>query len=249
MVVVMAGQARAENAISADRPGLLLSSSTVGDGRYQIELGAGYRRDKHGSLKSQGWTTPAVLRYGLTDDFEIRLESEAFTCLHDDDRGFVTKQSGFADTVLAVKWHDRDGAAGQAAGAWWLGLALPSGSRDLKGAGVRPALYRVMEWELSEAEGLALMPGIKYDRDNIGHFWSGALGAAYSRKWSERLGMAVALEGQQLARARHGGNVADLNLAFSYLVSKDLVLDAATSFGLNEHTPDLAVTVGLSQRF
>ena len=250
LLIAMAGQAQAEDEISADRPGLLLSSSTVGEGRYQIEVGANYQRDKQGGLRTQAWTTPAVLRYGVSDDLELRLESDAFTRLREDDRGLLTKQSGFADTVLAVKWHDRDGDAklGQASTAWWLSVELPSGSRDLKGDGLRPALYRVMEWELSEADGVAVMPGIKYDRDSVGHFWSGVLGAAYSRKWSDRLGMAVAWEGQQLASARHGGKVVDLNLAFTYLASKDWLLDAAASFGLNDHTPDLAVTLGLSLR-
>lgn len=241
--------AEPEAALVSDRGGFLVSSATVGDGRLHVEAGVNFERDKRGALKSRVWTTPASLRYGIGDDLEVRLESDAFTRQREGGTGADGKQSGFADAAFGIKWHDvRDGTAIDSA-AWWLSMELPSGSRDFKGDGLRPALYRVMEWALSETDGLALMPGIKYDRDASGHFWSGALGGAYNRTLSERVGASLAIEGKQLAGPRHGGNVVTSTISLAYLLNKDTQLDTGASFGLNEHSPDFAWTAGVSVRF
>lgn len=245
------GQAWAEpgEALVSDRGGFLVSSTTVGDGRLHVEAGVNYERDRRGTLKSRVWTTPASLRYGIGADMELRLESDAFTRQREGGTGAAGKQSGFADAAFGIKWHDADAAEGAPSAAWWLSVELPSGSRDLRGDGPRPALYRVMEWTLSETDGLALMPGIKYDRDATGHFWSGALGGAYNRTLSDRAGLSLAIEGKQLAGARHGGNVVTSTVSLAYLLNKNVQLDTGASFGLNEHSPDFAWTAGLSVRF
>ncbi len=236
-------------ALISDRGGFLVSSTTVGDGRLHIEAGVNYERDKRGALKSQAWTTPAALRYGIGNDLELRLESDAFTRQREGGTGADGKQSGFADAALGVKWHDVHDGATFGSAAWWLSMELPSGSRAFKGDGLRPALYRVMEWTLSADDGLALMPGVKYDRDATGHFWSGALGGAYNRALSERVGASLAIEGKQLAGSRHGGNVVTSTISLAYLLNKDVQLDTGASFGLNEHSPDFAWTAGVSARF
>ncbi|MBI5937003.1 MAG: transporter [Betaproteobacteria bacterium] len=230
---------------------MLVSSTTVGDGRLHIEAGVNFEQDRRGILKSRAWTTPVALRYGIGDDLELRLESDAYTRQREGGTGAAGKQSGYADAALGIKWRDRnaDAAKGTAATAWWLSVELPSGSRDFKGDGTRPALYRVMEWALSEDDGVALMPGIKYDRDVDGYFWSGALAGSYARRLNDRLGVAVALEGKQLAGPRHGGNVVSTTASLAYLLDKDSQIDTGVSFGLNEHSPDFAWTAGLSVRF
>lgn len=240
LAAVATARAETEEPLVPDRPGFLVSSATVGADRLHVEFGLAYERDRQPGLKRQTWTTPLSLRYGLDDDLELRWESDDYTRQRE---GGLAARKGISDMSLGLKWRD------DVDSAWWLSVELPTGSREFKTVGLRPALYRVLEWPLSKDSALALMPGIKYDRDDAGHYWSGALAGAYSRQWNERIGMAVALEGQQLASARHGGNLVDLNLALTYLVSKDCLLDAAASFGLNDHTPDLALTLGVSLRF
>lgn len=241
----------AEDALVPDRPGLLVSSQTVGLGRTHLELGANYERNQTGTQKIRVWTAPVSLRYGIGDEFELRLESDTFTHQRENDAGVAGKMDGVADVAVGFKWRVKDFEVGSSmpAMAWWFSADLPTGGQDLRGSGVRPALHLTMEWPLSEMTGIGFMPGLKYDRDDSGRYWSGVVGVAYSRQWSERLGSVLALEGQQLATTRHGGNIVDLNLSLTYLVDKDIQMDAAAGFGLNERSPDIAMTVGVSLRF
>lgn len=241
--VPAAAKADQDEPIAPDRPGFLVSSATVGANRLHLEFGLAYERDKNADGKSRAWATPISLRYGLADHVELRLEGDAYTRRRNSGE---SGQDGLADLALGLKW--RDGGA-DAATAWWFNLDLPSGSSGFRGEGLRPAAYRVAEWVIDHTSGLAAMAGVKYDRDTRGSFWSGAVGMAYSRKLSERVGVAAAIEGQQFAGARHGGNVVDLNLSVGYLADKDIQYDMALTFGLNDHTPDLAWTVGASLRF
>src|SRR6185369_3944857 len=60
--------------ISADRPGLADGSTTVRRGAFQVELGL----ERDDENESRTLTTPLLLRYGLTEALELRVETSGW---------------------------------------------------------------------------------------------------------------------------------------------------------------------------
>lgn len=70
LTVPVAGQEQQET-IVADRPGLADGASTVGRGVFQIETGVTV--DRQGD---ESWSLPTLLRIGLGDRIELRIDSD-----------------------------------------------------------------------------------------------------------------------------------------------------------------------------
>ncbi|HKR62828.1 MAG TPA: transporter [Thermoanaerobaculia bacterium] len=69
LLLTFAATARAQTEpINADRPGLADSSAVVGRGTFQLETG--FERDDDED------SVPTLFRYGLTDAFELRVETD-----------------------------------------------------------------------------------------------------------------------------------------------------------------------------
>jgi hypothetical protein len=86
--------AQQEDLINPDRPGIADGSQTIAAGRFQIEAGA--ERDDDGI---HVLTTPLLLRYGLTKDFELRVETAGYA------RVLGAGEDGWAPVSAGFKWH------------------------------------------------------------------------------------------------------------------------------------------------
>src|SRR5262245_3846378 len=69
----------ADDGIVTDRPDFVESSLTVGKYRFQIETSVNLERDDQDDVKFRTWTTPTLLRFGVSDNLELRLESDGYT--------------------------------------------------------------------------------------------------------------------------------------------------------------------------
>lgn len=74
MVCVALTAAAEDNVINPDRPGIADGSAVVPRGWFQIEIGA--ERDDVDA--SHTWSSPTLLRYGVTDSFELRVETNGY---------------------------------------------------------------------------------------------------------------------------------------------------------------------------
>ena len=73
--------------------------------------------------------------------------------------------------------------------------------------------------------------------------------APIGRSWSENFRTFVEISGQRIASSRNGGSTVTYDAGAAYLLSNDVQIDSAFSWGANKNTPDFAWTVGLSVRF
>nr|WP_316643800.1 transporter [uncultured Roseateles sp.] len=244
----------ADEAISTDRPDFVESSDVVGKGRYQIETGLGFERNKDAGLKTRTTTTPTLLRVGIDEAWEFRVETDGYTRLRAQDltSGAVARERGMSDLALGLKWHTQDGdaATGKPGTAWLFHADLNSGSQAFRGQGVRPSVRFVAEWELADEWSVGVMPGLLLDKNGDGkRFTSGILAVTVGKGWTEKLHSFVELAAQQITSSRNGGSVLTFDIGGAYTLTNDVQLDVALSRGLNKYTPDLAWTVGLSVRF
>ena len=225
----------------------------VGKGVFQVETSLSYERDRSIGATTRTGSTPTLLRYGVTDELELRIESDGLTRQRISDSGGIAGHNGMADTSVGGKWRLRAGdeASRQAALALLVHLDLDSGSRAFRGAGKVPSLRLAAEWDLPGDASLGVMPGIFYGKDEASgdRYWGGILAATYSRPLSASTRAFVEIAGQELRSTRHGGNVVSFDTGLVYAIDKDTQLDFSINLGLNEHTPDRTISIGLSHRF
>jgi hypothetical protein len=250
-LAVAAASARAQSdPIVTDRPDFVESSNVVGKGKVQIETSFALERDRAAGGRSRVASTPTLIRIGVSDTMEWRLETDGPTVARTQDGdGTRTTRRGMADVALGAKWHVRDGAGRAPSLGLLAHLELDSGNAAVRGNGVRPSLRLVAEWELPGAMSLGVMPGVSVGRDADGRRFTGALfGAVLGKSWSERWRTYAEVSVPQLAPG-HGGVQASFDVGAACLLSGAMQIDAALARGLNARTPDLSWTMGLSVKF
>jgi hypothetical protein len=252
--LTLAPVARGAEAISPDRPDFVESSDVVGKGHVQIETGFQSERDSASGIKTRTRTTPTLLRIGLNDALEFRVETDGLTLARSTDSalGASSTQRGWADVSLGLKWHVQDGdeEKGTPSMAWLAHVDLDTGSSAFRGQGVRPSLRFVAEWELPHEISVGVMPGIAMDRNADGkRFVVGMFAVTVSKAWTPAWHTFVELAGQQLAAKRNGGSVVTFDTGATYLVNDSLQVDVSLSRGLTPEAPDFQWGVGASFRF
>ena len=232
----------ADDGIVTDRPDFVESSNVVGRGRFQIETSVLAERDKQDGMRARTYSTPTLLRYGVSDVLELRVETDGRTVEH---AGGST--AGYADTALGVKWHVQDEAAGRPSVGVLLHADLPSGSRAWRGQGVRPSLRVAAEWELPGGMSLGVMPGVGQERTDAGkRYGYGIVGVVLGKELTPQWRAFVEVAAPQIARSADGGTVATFDAGMAWLLSERCQLDTMLALGLNRRSPDAALTVGLS---
>lgn len=254
LALCLAHAAHAEEPLSTDRPDFVESSDVVGKGRFQLETGFATERNKADGLKERLTTTPTLLRFGLSDTLEFRVETDGISRLRSEDTatGLTTRERGYADMAIGIKWHTLDGdeATGRPAMAWLLHADLETGSRAFRGDGVRPSLRAVAEWELPNNWSIGVMPGLFVDKNEDGDRYVGGIAAVtVGKSWTDRFKTFFELAGQQLASRKNGGNIATWDTGATYLLTNDVQVDVSFSWAATKDTPDFAWGVGLAVRF
>lgn len=238
--------------ISTDRPDFVESSYVVGNGRFQIETGLAVERFKQTPFKNRTTTTPTLLRLGVSDDWELRLETDGRTWLHSQDQASQSNfnQRGFSDLALGTKWHLRDQHEDTPSIGLLAHVDLPSGSAEFKGKGARPSLRIVYEWELPLDLSLGIEHGLLYDNTDQGkRFSSGIFGVTLAKSWTDQFRTFVEFAAPQITRNSYGGTLASLDVGAAYLLTNDIQLDTTVTRGLNRRSADWTWGIGVSLRF
>jgi len=240
-----------DDTINPDRPDVANSSQVVGAHRVQLEAGLEWDRQRDPDAHVRTLTTPVLLRIGLSDALELRLETAGRTIEHASDpaTGVHTVDAGWAESAAGAKWHIADQDGMRPAVGLIAEVALPTGSKSLRGTGFRPSLNLPAEWDLGNDWSLGVMPGVGRDSDDAGaHYTYGVFGAALGKAFSERLHGFAELAAPRIARAVHGGTQTVLDAGVTWLVNRDCMLDVMVVHGLNRNTPDLSLAFGISVR-
>jgi hypothetical protein len=231
-----------DDTINPDRPNVANSSQVVGSHRVQLETGVQWDRQRDAAAHVRTLATPTLLRIGLSDALELRVETDGRTIEHASDpaTGVHTVGAGWADVSAGLKWHvaDQDGmrpAVGVIAEA-----ALPTGSAGQRGSGFRPSVEVPVEWDLGHDWSLGVMPGAVRDGDST----YGVLAASVGKAFGERLHGFAEVAAPQIGH----GTQALVDAGVAWLVNKDCQLDAMVVHGVNRQTPGLSLAFGVSIR-
>ncbi|HWW69586.1 MAG TPA: transporter [Duganella sp.] len=242
----------AEDEIATDRPDFVESSNVVGKGRFQIETSFAADRNKTDGIKEKTVSTPTLLRYGIGDAWELRLETDGRmrATSTDTSTGARLTESGYADVSLGVKWHIADEQGARPSMGLLAHVDLDSGSAPFRAQGKGGSLRLAAEWEFADDWSLGVMPGLAWlPNDNGDRHATGIFGIVVGKGWTEQLRTFVEYSDQKIARARDGGTISTLDAGVAYLLTNTVQIDTALSRGLNHRTPDWSWTVGLSMKF
>ncbi len=242
-----------EDGIITDRPDVVESSDVVGKGRFQIETSLDNQRDRNAGVKTRTFTTPTLFRLGVSENIELRVESDGRVRERTEALGLSDTQKGWADTAIGFKWHMQDGdeKIGKPGIGWLIHADLDSGSRQFRGQGVRPSVRVVFEWDLPNDMSLGVMPGLIRDKDQTTgeRFTAGILAAVLGRQLNGKVRVFAEVAATQIARQKYGGTAAIFDLGAAYLLTRYTQVDVAISFGMNSGSPDIAASTGLSVKF
>jgi len=243
----------AEEAIATDRPDFVESAQVVGRGKLQFETGLSYEKNSLNGINSRSFSTPTLLRFGVADTWEFRVETDGFMQNRQSDPlGASQTLRGFADTSLGIKWQMQDGdeAKGTPALAWLAHADLASGATNFRGQGVRPSLRLVAEWELPGDTSVGIMPGLMWNTNDEGkRYTMGIMAITVSTDLGKGWRGFVEVAGQQLTSKANGGNVVTFDTGVSYLINNDTQIDFAISKGISKAAANLQAGIGLSLRF
>lgn len=238
--------------IETDGPDFVESTEVVGKGRFQFETDFALERDRRNDETTRTFSTPTLLRMGVSDTIELRLANDFHSRQTTSSAAGNTTESGRGDVTLGLKWksHDADKKAGTPDVAWILHFDTPSGSEAFRGRGVRPSLRGVFGWELRDDYSFGLMPGLAYESRADGHrYVSGILGAVIGKQFTDRFRMFVETATAQLAKSENGGIVSTINVGWAYLLSDDWQIGGRVQFAANRNSPSNTLVFEIAGRF
>ncbi len=250
--VSLAGSVLAEETSSAlvtDRPGFLFGSTTVGPHVFQIELGLPQvTLIEFDNVKARATSAVALLRYGVGDNFELRLGAPVYTRTRVEVGRFTATDSGYGDLEAGVKWHLVDGAGARPSFALIPSVILPTGEEGFSSEDPVYQLNAAAEWALADGWGLSALAGYLNGPSDDDRYGQETFGLSLGRNVSDKCN--VYGEAAYFATDLDGSEDSSfLGAGLKYLVSNDFQLDVSFDRGLTSDSPDWLLGLGLSYRF
>jgi hypothetical protein len=255
LALAPAGALAQDDAIIADRPGFMFSAATVGRGVVQVELGLPsitlYEFDNGVDDDSEVRFTSVVglVRFGLTDDFELRLGAPVYTEVQSEFGRFSDSDSGYGDLEVGAKWHLLDNEGGRPAFALIPSVIVPTGEDGFTADDPVYQLNAAFEWTFAEAWGLSALAGYLNgpdDGDRYGQETFGvSLGRPFPREAWSFYGEAVLIT----TDLDEADDVTFVGAGIKFLPTNDVQLDFSFDRGLTDESPEWLLGLGVSARF
>ena len=212
-----------EGSIVADRPGLADGPVTVGRGVFQLESGVTGEGGDDDRL-----TLPTLLRYGLSERLELRVESDV-----------ISDNGDIAPLSAGFKLRLRDGDIPLSLIA---SVQPPSGTGDLESDGFEGEARLVSDIEL--AEGLSLTPNV-----GISLAEGGGAAAIFAASLEREIGKALPfIDFETTIADGDTSMIADAGVA--WIVRPDTQLDISIGVDVaGDAYPEWFIAEGYSRRF
>lgn len=237
--------------INPDRPGIADGSNVVGAGRFQVETGTQLEYRKDAASREQTIFAPTLLRYGINDSWEARVESNVYNWKRSIDPvdGVVIRE-GAAPTSFGVKYHFIDGAGIKrpSVGAI-LRVFPPSGTRSFRNTATTGDFRLAADWDFAPQWSLNPNIGIaRMEGTDMRTYTAGLFAATLNYNPTKRLNFFVDFGGQTPEEKR-GRTSLIVDLGVAYIIGENVELDLTIGFGAAGVTPPRRfLSLGVSKR-
>ncbi|MBI4125212.1 MAG: transporter [Deltaproteobacteria bacterium] len=239
--------AAAEEPLVTDRPDAAESSLTVGKTRLQLETSFSFEHDAGGGTTTNAYNFPTLLRFGLIEWLEFRIESPM---------GQFHKQTGQAhskgwnDLAFGLKAHLLDNAGWVPSMGFLLHLSTPTGTNNYSANSYDPTVKWLNDWELPAGFSLGTNVGFDVPQDAGGRLARFLYAAAVGHDLpfiSESLRMFAEIQGASPVQSPEPDE-RTFDTGLTFLVTGDIQLDTFVQIGLTRATTDVATGLGFSWR-
>ena len=239
------------DSLVTDRPDAAEASETVGKKVFQLETSISFTQDKAAGTTTRTYNFPTLLRFGLLDNFELRIEGAMLQIQTQSDQD---RETGFTDLDFGVKWHLQAGDKWKPSLGLLAHLTTPTG-KEKEGFSsdvVEPSFKVLMDWDLPRGFSIGTNLGFDVPAGDGQDKFARALYAAalgIPSPWlEERLGFFIEFSG---AIPTISGKTEEhyFDSGITFLITPDIQIDIASQLGLNGAAADLNIGTGVSVRF
>lgn len=209
-----------EDLIDADRPGIADGSHTVKRGAFQFEFGPQTQRDDG----VRTFSTPTLLRYGLTERFEARVESEGYQR----SRG----QSSWAPVSAGFKYHFLDTPS-----TGVIARVFQRGTADVRLAS-----------DINVGEKWSINPNAGLVSQKDGERFTAALAALTVQYNFSDVSNGFVDGGYQSREDRNGGASLIVDTGAAWITGRNTQFDVSAGWGIRGST-SFFVSAGVSHRY
>jgi hypothetical protein len=237
--------------INPDRPGIADGSRVIRRGQLELEIGVQQERRHEGDTRTTTTFVPLLLRIGVAERLEARIEGNSLTSTSATGGGASdVRITGYSPVSLGAKYEIFDA---QGENRLSLGLIArvfpPTGSSDFRSHRSAEDLRLAADWDF--APGLSLNPNVGIARldDGAGGVFVATLGAlTLTYAPTERINPFVDV-GAQTPEAPRGAAAITLDAGLGYIIGRDIQVDVSAGRGVHGSTPPHPfVAIGLSLR-
>jgi hypothetical protein len=236
----------------ASHPLITDDTGTQGTGKFQIEAMGSWDTDQKNEagagIREVNFFAVFVLTAGISETLDLAV-GVPYAWTETREAGTVTKENGFSDTALEVKWRFYDKQKFSL--AIKPGILLPTGDAD-KGLGTNHVGYSAFlistvdtePWSFDANLGYLYLPNSSGDRTNI---WRGSLASRFeiAERW-KIVGEIGAVRNTDSTDSSYPA-FAQIGLIFSPKESLDL--SAGFLFGLHDADVNQSIRAGATIRF
>jgi Putative MetA-pathway of phenol degradation len=241
-----------DDLINPDRPGIADGSNVVGASRFQIETGLQQEFRRNGALDERRLFVPTLLRIGLNDSWEARIESNVYGWMRQSDAGMgITRSEGTMPVSLGAKYHfqDSNGVKQPSLGAI-LRIFPASGSKSFRTRHATGDIRMAADWDFATNWSLNPNVGLAVNEDSQNQvFTAGLFAMTLNYNPNKTLNFFVDT-GVQSPEEKNGKSAIIYDAGVAYLIGRDIQLDFSVGTGAVGATPPRKfVSAGISMRF
>jgi hypothetical protein len=236
-----------ERGFNADTPGKTYTPYTVARGYTQIESDSFHITEQDGVQTIE--VLDPVIKYGLTSNLEISLQTDGFLDVVTRQKGRTTTMSGYGDTIPSFKWNLFGNDWQIFTASLKFGLKIPTASSGLGNGAVE--YYAILPTQFGLPADFSLQAQEEIDllknAADTGKHFSFSEDVSLSRSFGD-----VAVSVELFAQSGTDPNNPALytaDLGVSYAVTPVVVLSFGVYFGLNKYAPDVESYTGFGFRF
>ncbi len=245
-------RAQEDDYINPDRPGIADGSTVVGAGRFQIESGIQEEYRRVASLNDYRLFVPTLLRVGLSERWEARVESNLYTWqrVSDPGNGFDRSQ-GASPVSVGMKYHFQDSnSTSQPSLGAILRIFPPSGSGEFRSRHTTGDFRLAADWDIAPKWSLNPNLGVGiYVDDQNRPFTAALFATTLNYNPSKTINFFVDT-GVQLPEKKNGKSSIVYDAGIAFLVTHEIQLDFSAGTGTVGSTPPRTfISFGISMRY
>jgi hypothetical protein len=231
-----------------DRPDFTESSLVVGAGVLQLESGTTFERDRDAGVRNGLFSTPQLLRIGVSPRLEFRLASDGLLSQSASIATQHERTTGGADTEVGLKYTLTKAPIGGFDFALIAAVSLPTGADGLSTGGYDPGIK--FTWARELPRGFGLSGNVNFASITVGdtpgdtrefeRSLSVSLGHGLGEQWGAYWETYGFVSGD--------GCACTFNTGVTRALGRHMQVDFAVGRGLTSSAPDWFAGVGFSIR-